>query len=502
MSDTTESMSSDADLLYCRIIGEVADGIGLCTECTRNPEISSIEDYVVCYSRLLHCVTYHHNTIDYTHFHNLFMAEKYLLNYFCDPEILSVVHTFKGKYTRYSKLRNEIGICAEKYFMNDISRLSCEQDIESLIFIIYKRNKIQSDNYMEYLLLTLFIRKEYSRFFKIYKKVDHTVFTNRLAILLSYQEDCEFEAENERCKIKNTINLEDPVLKYEISDILQLVVLENEDFEVWKTGINFYHDWNEKVRLWMKNRCETSCLLDKSMIEECIKHKRFEDGWTIYKLGSKDITTEYQKISILCIVALHHTSDDIWTDRLIEVMNSAIDKHEVSVCCELVQDIFHRIGGVPEKQRAIIIREFIKKIRVMENNEEIVTYIIKGINELCKKCINTETCDLCVEHANLIYKEWKKNNTGGFFFKSHSKFESEIYENMLDMCDTVEDCDGFRNVCKDLVNNEAKINKGIYKKLQSAHSKTCRDCRHGKCHVIQINDEQQLLYHIFNGFHL
>jgi hypothetical protein len=73
---------------------------------------------------------------------------------------------------------------------------------------------------------------------------------------------------------------------------------------------------------------------------------------------------------------------------------------------------------------------------------------------------------------------------------------------MLDMCDTVEDCDGFRNVCKDLVNNEAKINKGIYKKLQSAHSKTCRDCRHGKCHVIQINDEQQLLYHIFNGFHL
>lgn len=504
MSDTSESMSTDADSYYCRIMEEVANEIGFCAECTNSSNIFSLEDYVVCYSRLLHCVTYHHENIDYTHYYNLFMAEKYLLNYFCYPEVLSVLDTLKGKYSRYNKLKNEIGICSEKYFMTDISQVSCEQEIESLSFTFYKKNKLQNSNLseknMEYLLLILFIRKEYTRFFKLYKKVEHTMLTNRLAILLSYHEDCEFKTEDEMCKNKTNLNLDDPEFRYEISEILQLVVLDNEDFETWKTGINFYYEWNEKVYLWIKNRCKTSCLLDKSMIEECTKHKRFEDGWYIYKLGSKEITTEYQKLFILCIVALHHTCDDVWTDRLIEIMNSAIDKHEVSICCDLVQDIFQRLGGIPEKHRAIIIREFIKKIRVMENHEEIVTYIIRGINELCKKFINTETCDMCVEHA--IYKEWKRNNTGGFFYKTHSKFESEIYENMFDMCYTLEDCDGFKNVCKDLVKNEAKINKGIYKKLQSAHTKTCRDCRHGKCHVMQVNDEQQLLYNIFNGFHL
>ena len=46
------------------------------------------------------------------------------------------------------------------------------------------------------------------------------------------------------------------------------------------------------------------------------------------------------------------------------------------------------------------------------------------------------------------------------------------------MCDTIDDCNGFRSVCKDLVNNDAKIKKGRYKKLKILHNKTCKNCKH------------------------
>lgn len=70
------------------------------------------------------------------------------------------------------------------------------------------------------------------------------------------------------------------------------------------------------------------------------------------------------------------------------------------------------------------------------------------------------------------------------------------------MCDTIDDCNGFRSVCKDLVNNDAKINKGIYKKLQIVHNKTCKNCKHENYKTLKVQDEHLLLNYIFSGFHL
>ncbi|WUR03391.1 uncharacterized protein VNE69_04212 [Vairimorpha necatrix] len=506
-------------------------------------EDNPISQHIIGYSKLLHCVSTHKPNIDHTStilidlFYKLFLVEKYILDFLLDPELLSVIDALRGKYNN-QKIKKDIILLSQEYYKNNISALNCEQDIESLTFKIYKSiiksieeikdnnnstqdyNVIQDSNGIqysndingninmddmddivhEYVLIVLFMRKESNRFHNIYKKVKHTSFSNRLAILFTYNQDCEFTAEYENIKKKSFINID--LLNKHIPNISRLVFLENEDYETWQRGIVYHYDWNDKVKLWMRNRCETSCLLDKSMIEECIKHKRFRDGWIIYKYGNKSIVNEFHKVISLCISALRHTNEEIWTDRIIEIIKAAIKKNDFYICMDLVEDIFYTLGGVSESQRSRIIKHFIKEIRVMENNEEIVTNIIKGINELCKKCINTETCDICVEHANMIYQEWKRNNTGGFFFKSHSKYESEIYENMLDMCDTVEDCDGFKNLCKDLVNNEAKINKGIYKKLQTVHTKTCKDCKHGTCQTLKVKDNQQLLYHLFNGFNL
>lgn len=506
MSDVGNSLAVDADSYYIELIKEVSTAIKKCTGC-KLKDGNTLEDLVTNYSILLSCVTSHSTNIeknrDVEIFYKIFLIEKYLLKFICEPEILTVCEALRGNYNN-QKIKEDIAVCSEKNYKGVINALNCEQDIESLTFKYYKHVTPQMDvtttEISEYVLLVLYMRREYVRFFKIYNHVEHSLFSNRLAILLTFNDDCEFTAKCENIKNKSFIDLQ--IINKEVQDIARLTFLENEDYETWKKGVEYFFNWNEKVRLWIKNRCNSSCLLDKSMIDECIRSKNYNDGWIIYKQGNSSIVNEYQKIIILCIEAIRHTSDDLWTNRLLEVMDMAIDKHDLHICCDLVQDIFYKLGGVCEKQRSKIVKHFIKKIRVMENNEEIVTYIIKGINELCKECINTETCDLCVAHANLIYTEWKKNNTGGFFFKSHSKFETEIYESMLDMCDTIDDCNGFRSVCKDLVNNDAKINKGIYKKLQIVHNKTCKNCKHENYKTLKVQDEHLLLNYIFSGFHL
>lgn len=519
MNDLDEALDED----QIQLINEVIKSTVICSECTFSNEINTIEKMLVAYSQLIYCVVNHQNVfvVDIS---KVFRLEFFLLKFVSEPEILDVKSVLQGKYSKLEKIKDKFSICSEKYYQNSFSELNCEQCIESLTYKVFlkirknlqnindKTQVVSKNNYnsfdsntsledlnllqkknIEYTLLVLYLRKEYFRFFKIYNNIERSEFINRLAYILSLNDDCEYNSIDEKSFILHNIEIEDSILK-------ENICLENEDKEIWKLNVNAIYGWNDKVRLWMKNREECSGILDMTMIDECINNRKYDEGWLIYTLGNGHIKEEFHRLSMLCITALCKGEDDIWAVRLINIIKSAIDKHEVSICCDLVNDIFNKIANIPEKLRFIIIREFIYRIRVMENDEKIVTLIIKGINELCKKCKNTETCDICVQHANMVYKEWKKNNTGGIFFKSHSKYENEIYENMLDMCDTIQDCSGFMNVCKDLIDNEAKINRSIYKKLQSIHNKTCKDCNDTKCTVTKFRNERQLLYHLLIEF--
>lgn len=522
MCDLDEALDEN----QIQLIHEVCKSTVECDECIFADEINTLKELLIAYSQLIYCVVNHQN-VSVVDISKIFKIETFLLKFICEPEILDVKKVLQGKFSKLEKLRDQFSICSEKYYQNNFSELNCEQCIESLTYKVFLKIRKNMQNYdnktfssvknsisdielkicnisltdldmiykknIEYTLLVLYLRKEYFRFFNIYNKIERSEFVNRMAYILSLNDDCEYNPIEEKSENLHTIEIEDSKLK-------EIICLENEDKEIWKLNVNAIYGWNDKVRLWMKNREECSGILDMTMIDECISHKKFDEGWLIYTLGNGHIKEEFHRLSVLCITALCKGEDNVWAVRLINIIKSAIDKHEVGICCELVQDIFNRIASIPEKLRYKIIREFINRIRVMENDEKIVTYIIKGINELCKKCRNTETCDICVQHANMVYKEWKRNNTGGIFFKSHSKYENEIYENMLDMCDTIQDCNGFMNVCKDLINNEAKINRSIYKKLQTVHNKTCKDCNDTKCTITKFRDERQLLYHLLIEF--
>ncbi|EOB15266.1 hypothetical protein NBO_6g0018 [Nosema bombycis CQ1] len=134
----------------------------------------------------------------------------------------------------------------------------------------------------------------------------------------------------------------------------------------------------------------------------------------------------------------------------------------------------------------------------MEGDERVVSHIIRVISRLCRTCNGTEACSLCIDHVNSVYQEWKKNNTGGFFFKHHSKYESEIFENMLDFYSTIDDSCKFVGVCRDLFQNEAKVNREMCRRIRHVHNKTYGNCcEYSNTCSKKLNDASELLTHLF-----
>ncbi|KAF9761695.1 hypothetical protein NGRA_2456 [Nosema granulosis] len=485
-----------------------------CVFCTQCYPLNTIRDLVKSYSSIVYCVVNHcedakttknENEDGKINLRDVFEVEMFILQMMVDPENLSVYEAMKGAYEKYEEIRKTLGILSEEYFSNSVSVIECEHDVESLSFRIYKKNReIFQEEELEYLLTVLYLRKEYTRFFRVFKRIPSiSLYQYRLALSLTFNEDCDFET-SEVLELKSRLvekeggsTLLSTMSNFDLlKDIFYIVDLSKEHSK-WLEDAKVLFEWNEKVKIWSKNRNDCSGSVDKSMVEESIRARRWDDGWCIYKLGSKGVKEDFHKICILCIKALVDEKDELWVSRLLDVLEAAISMNKVDICCDIIDDLFDRINIIDEKYRFTILSEFIKKVSRMEGDEKVVNHIIRVISRLCRTCNGTEACEFCVDHVTSIYNEWKRNNTGGFFFKHHSKYETEIFENMMDLYCTIEDSNKFVGVCRDLVENDTKINKEMSKRIQNVHNKTCNNCCKNPTETRSNN--QELLSHLFDS---
>lgn len=467
-----------------------------CKFCEGTPVLETNKDYVVNYSGIVYCVVNHCKELGEVSMKEVFNAEMYLLTLMVDPENMSVYKAIKGGYQEYYNIRKTMGILSEEYYTNRVNELECEHDVESLSLMVYKKKDATEED-VESLLTVLYLRKEYTRFFRVFKGISPSLYEVRMALSLTLNEDCDHvlkDIPKSEVEIYITHNLSNPLL----SDILTVVDLSEKNTQDWLIKAKTLFEWNEKVKIWLKNRNDCSGSVDKSMMEEAIKAKRWDDAWYISRLGSKGVKEDFHKSCILCIRALSNTKDELWVSRLLDIVEGAISVNKVDICCEIIDDLFDRIDSIDEQFRFTILKEFIRKVSRMEKDEKVVNRIIRVIGRLCRTCSASEACRVCVDHVNAIYSDWKKNNTGGFFFKTHSKYEQEIFENMLDLYCTLNDSGRFVGVCRDLVENEAKLNRAMCKCIQHVHSKTCPNCcEYSESRTLRINEGGDLLSHLF-----
>lgn len=497
------------------IIEEVCKYFGSCSVegCPLNSEYSHMISF---YSNALFCVSHHKENI-------LAVRSEYLKNIsdFEKIVLLSVQidRSFKPIHV-------------------GVFDLHCEQDIESLtyktyekIFSVRKSDVSITDCY--FVLEILLYRKEYERFFIIYEGLEErTIGIYKLAIMASLYAKRE-KIPKILIQIKNALNLANVnVEENESSDKKYRTMVENaeadsplplatqeENLLLFHTIRTWYldkykkHHWDMSISMW--NISKNAEGASEAMIDRCIRHRKYEEGWYIYKESLNDAITPLRmfrlsrRILLLIIHAINNCNTNMWVEHYLEIATVIsrlkIDmKTKVKNTFTVLHNLrnYHHITCIG----GLIIKQYPEDLLCTSEPLSIILYDIYEIlkehenmimDEIASRPSEEETGEKSVpelaRYALISYSLWRRKNTRGLFislFWGRSKASIEIYTLILHIAMIIKNKEQIVNICKDIWNDSVEVTDSLAFSLAYIHG------TYTNCSCLANTNSRSYLMHV------
>ncbi|CAD25390.1 hypothetical protein [Encephalitozoon cuniculi GB-M1] len=462
-----------------------------CVFCEESTKIHNLHDMFRAYACAVSCLAHHTESVGVADLLVFFEVEDFVMRKARGREMWSVrdVLEFRRdtKEMYEEALRDQLVAVFKTHFMEKSIKINCEQDVES---ITYKYYKLVDDGEktglemrsLELVLILLFKRDELIRFFRVFwpNRKSYAVF--KLALILSMRLESHVSTERLLKEFEGFPFEEDSLFPYNgdvdsLHEINEMLENSEPDIGEWFRMQQEKMYWMECVRMWAANRESDPGTMDNSMIELCIKNKRYEDGWLIYKNDMKSTNVGIVKACILCIKGLKSSNGScVWESRTAEVIDNAVFSGDLKSLHALINEIVSKLWEIPAVQRVFVLGRFSKAADCMCKDEDLIAELLKGLQALCTECRDSETRDLCVRYSEMVYDEWKKAKKKFLFFKKQSHHGLQIRSSMLGIYGATKDCKKFYNVYQDLMKSNTELSRELCTKLESLHIRDCEEC--------------------------
>ncbi|KAI5190832.1 hypothetical protein NEMIN01_1234 [Nematocida minor] len=388
--------------------------------------------------------------------------------------------------------------------------LLCEQDIESLTFKLYesmyamdKSNIATSDYY--HILEILLNRKEYERFFVVYEQSKtKTIGTYKLSIVAAL---CMKEEKIPRIltQIKNDLKLKNvdidgrtPPIGKQYRNLVENAAedsdmpcyTEEENLVLFYTIKNWYidkyreHHWNVSIHTWHVSRNTEGA--SEAMIDRCIRLRKYEEGWDIYKESTIDPITPLRMLRLsrrilsLIIHAINNCNTNVWVEKYLEIA-TVISRLNVSNVIK-VKNTFSILSSLKNYAHISCIsvltikqypEELISNSAALGIIFEDIYKIFKDHEEVLAETQNESCTSSLARHALIIYRIWRKKNSKSVFlslFWGRSKESVEVYTLILQIAAITKNKDHIISICKDIWEDSIAVTENLSNTLSHIHS--------------------------------
>ncbi|KAI5183452.1 hypothetical protein NEIRO03_1047 [Nematocida sp. AWRm78] len=390
--------------------------------------------------------------------------------------------------------------------------IHCEQEIESLTYKVYMdrhcKEKIRtsiSDCY--HVLEMLLCRKEYQRFFSIYDQLDqkdlgiyklallaslYTQNEKTLKILTQLRDtlglrnsDVDIEATFPECdkRFRNLVE--------EASDGCDMPSCTKEEkialfhtVKQWHCNKHKEFYWNLSLHKWSTSKGVEGAT--EAMLDKCIRLKKYEEGWFIYKeatlypLIPLRMFRISRRVLSLIIHAINNCNAAMWVERYLEIA-SVISRLNI----DYLQKVKHTFSALLNlksySQISCIARLILKQYpESMLNSNSVLCSIFEDIFEIFKvhkKALITSANDSSLPElaqcAYSLYQQWRKKNARGVFFSlfwGRSKESVEVYNAMLQIAIIIHNKPQVVIICKDIWHDSIPVLKSLSNTLMHVHN--------------------------------
>ncbi|KAI5179811.1 hypothetical protein NEOKW01_0274 [Nematocida sp. AWRm80] len=419
-----------------------------------------------------------------------------------------------------------VGICAfERLILKGIEHgtpvkidyesidLTCEQDIESLAYKIFLLLLEKNKNALGHtalcsVLQLLYHRKEYERMYNLYLKCNqHTIRIYKLlllgtlktktityqSILQGFKDYLSLPKEIDDNKPPANNPWDDMIIKDNPHEI-QLKDLNIQDrtevyhaLKSWFTKEFKESYWEHSLEQWKQSQeIEGS---SEAMITLCIKMRKYEEGWSVYK----ESTTETNlctlrlfrltsRILSLIIKAINFYGVYSWIERYLEV-STVISRLNIDPVLK-VQTTYSCLHDITSYDHVCCIAGFVIKqyppeifaSRPMCFLLEDTHRILDDHQDEIDKELNNGLMPQLVKSVFWIYSEWKtrthRNSLMAIFFGRSSDTVS-VYGLVLSIGVRLRlECQ-VKLVCQDIWDNSISVSPPIAHSLEQVHIEIC-----------------------------
>ncbi|WUR03383.1 uncharacterized protein VNE69_04205 [Vairimorpha necatrix] len=490
-----------------------------CLLCSEKLNLHNIHDLTRIYSCAYFCMKFHCKSLLKIDIEDLFIFEIFLLNFIKTEDISDIEYLIKYSNNTNEKMyklafKDQL-IAIYKTHSNEKGfNIKCEQEIDSLTYLYYKKFKrnVSECVFDNYLLVVLFLRKEYQRFSQIFNLTKKNSFNIKMAILFDIIEENKEEL-IDKCKLLESIEsdclVHMDILKtflislngkhnFDFNEIINLFDTHG-DINSWVSELIDRIYWQNCVKLWCKNRNDNSSSVDNSMIDICIKNNKYEDGWLIFNNIVCIETSRFLRGLNLCCTALKFSRNCEWKKRLVSILNMIFENRNILNLENLVENLLTNIQTFSVFHIIRILNELQTHLIKISLNDSFFECILGFYNVYCYEHQNVELNRVCCTNAIYFYNKWNKGRHGkcNLFRRKKSEWDTKIYSHMLSICDIARNCEFFTKVCKDLVNNDTHITRDLCRQIENFHSKNCENCEYRRKQIVTTKESSGLFCYFF-----
>ncbi|KAM0674433.1 hypothetical protein GVAV_002046 [Gurleya vavrai] len=392
--------------------------------------------------------------------------------------------SFSYRFALLISLQNQC--CLE---INEVMKMVNDENMkqEGIIFKIHEKTKKKAENFnlkkstcnsvcdlneVNKKLETFSVKSSIANYpFDLLNKIldDESIFKNFENLFIP--ENNLYDLNDLEC-INYDINSNCKILFVRVIDFIYDILEFNKEINVWFEEKKIKQVWENNVQEYARGRNKDSSV-EHSMIKTCIHYKKYEEGYMIYKFLRQKDDACLLKTSILCLCALKNTGNNIWIERICDLLRDCAVRKNKEACCTFANCLFDQVKCMHSQERDVLLINVICILEKYhyEENEEMTSILLKGFFSLCFDCKDAKTCEMCYKYTLKIYKKWRNTQEGFFFFKRKSRLSDRIYSYVLAMCDENNDKNAFNSVCRDILDSTNESSENILLRLENYHKK-------------------------------
>lgn len=387
----------------------------------------------------------------------------------------------------------------------------CEQDIESITYKLYaaksdrdKRMLTISDCY--FILEILLCRREYDRFFTVYDNCEHTTLgMYKLALLAALYANNKKASKilatiKSALKITDEIDINDPIPEIDkrFKDIVDEAAetgelgeySKEESLALFYAIMDWYIDkykefhWSVYLNTWKTSKNTGG--VSEAMIDKCIRFKKYEEGWNIYKESALGLITPLRlfrlsrRILSLVIHAINNYTSNMWVERYLEVA-TVISRLKISPVIKIRSTLSVLLGLNSYTQISclggLVIRQYPEEL--LNNNIALcvmfsVAYeVFKTHENIISENSKDESLPELAKCVFIVYRMWRKKSVRSVFvslFWGRSSESVDVYTTILQIAVIIKNKTQVASICRDIWNDSLSLTMDLSNTLVHIHN--------------------------------